>query len=430
MAKPQTFDIIAVSIPDNNVQMAVARLMVGADRYLSMQAALERVKAPTAVLFHNSDAREAEQHVAKLKSLGVSFRVVRSDDGTEDDDLMVMDEPTAATPAVRDKTADSEKSKLHAPPTGALSDLSAYSNASAQRPAAESMQDVIMRHRYGPRSDAGGGHSSGGHAGTGRGAAIGGLNALRQNEEKARRKSTIVSVILSTIVVMFAVLFYLAPKDSRRVSKITLPAGTENAKDSKKDQGKPQRDPTSNAHADRRGNVNNRQRQQADNYVDSARTSGENANADLEKQEAFYKIAISFNRYNIQAWHGLLQTYRSMDKPREARETEQEMVEIFGSEVNSISAAVTQFGELSDAYASDGGAYHVEYKTKKTAKDDILRDVFNMTRAVRNSCHCQNITIHAATPHNGKGLTVTSTAETPVHTLHDFSNRASITWDE
>jgi hypothetical protein len=436
--KPQKFDIIAVSIPDSNIQMAVARIMVGADKYLSMQAALERVKTPPVLLFKNTELKDAEQHIAKLKALSVGFRIVQAD-GTEDDSILRIDEPPEAVAAAEEPQNAED---------AAIAGILIPGGAPDPAPTV-SVQDAISHHHHSSDSHAGGnagdgftgfGSSSGwGHGGTGTryGAEIpiagSGLEHLRKSEAAAQKKSRWVSIAGAAVIVIFALLFFLLPKDNKfRVNKISIPgtvgvgkqdAGRENS--NSRDAGEPERQNSGDAESNKpRGSIDSRQKQQANNYVDSARAPG----SALDKQVAFYKIAISFNRYNLQAWHGLLQAYREMKNASEARATETQMSEIFGGEVNTVNAAVTQYGEIIDAYANESGSYRVEYKTKKTSREEIERDVFNLTRAIRNACNCHNISVYASTTGPGKGLIAHSTAATSVYTLPDFKRHASILW--
>jgi len=461
MAKGQTFDIFAVSIPDSNVQMAVARIMVGADRYLSMQAALDQVKAPPVLLFKNTELKDAEQHIAKLKALGVGFRVVRAD-GTDDDSIMSDDDlPGKPIKSV----GRGDKKEQPSAETAAISDILNSGDAYGAMPPIVSIQDAISHHHSKPhgaqtddahkgagaRGELTGFGSAGGRYGGandhGIRAGVGMLNDLKKSEAESQKKTRMVSIILASIVVVFALLFYLSSRDKKfNVKKITLPATaakTAAAKQQSDNKGgaerndaaaaTPEQQTADNAAAPerksadtdnkQRNSVNIRHKQEANNYLDSAKTNG----TDMDKQVAFYKIAISFNRYNLQAWYGLLQAYRDMGKLNEARATEAQMLEIFGNEVKSVNTAVSQFGELTDAYVNNSGTYRVEYKTKKSTRDEVLREVFNMTRAIRSACNCYNISIHASTG-PGKGLTANTTAETSAYTMPEFSRQADVIW--
>ena len=469
MGKPQTFDIIAVSIPDSNVQKAVARIMVGADRYLSMQDALDQVKAPPVLLFKGTELKDAEQHIAKLKALGVGFRIVRADDGADDDSIMRDDELPGSAPRKAGAT--------HGPLDAAHPDAAGGGNAWGAMPPVGSVMDAISHHHHPAQSGAsdskgkggrtgefsgfgsGGGGYGGGGGGYGINAGSGMIGDLKKSETASNKKNRLVSIIIAATLVIIALLFVLSENKKFNVKMIAFPSigggpkkqakqsggGADNSRtgeansatsperpfggvtpDPERQFNDPNAGPRPNANDNRRNNVNNRQKQQANNFIDSAKTSG----TALDKQIAFYKIAISFNQYNLQAWHGLLQAYREMNDAAEVRSTEAQMQEIFGEKVNSINAAVTQFGEIVDTYVNESGAYRVEYKTKKTSQEEILRDVFNLTRAVRNTCNCFNISVYASTGRPGNGLVVHSTSATSVHTLPEFSRQASILWFE
>ncbi|MDR2727525.1 MAG: hypothetical protein LBB56_00200 [Chitinispirillales bacterium] len=172
-----------------------------------------------------------------------------------------------------------------------------------------------------------------------------------------------------------------------------------------------------------RKEVSAQHKQQANDYVDSAKTTG----ADMESIVAFYKAAISFNPQNLAAWQGLLQAYRDLDKPADASRTEEQMRKIFGDRIESISLIVKPFGELTDTYINGDGAYRVEYKSNKRSKNDITRDVFLLTRAIRTVCSCEDISIYASTG-TGKGLLCHSGQNTSVHSMSAFSSQAQIIW--
>jgi len=462
MVKPQTFDIIAVSIPDSNVQKAVARIMVGADRYLSMQDALNQVKAPPVLLFKGTELKDAEQHIAKLKALGVGFRVVRAEDGEDDDSVMRDDDLPGAAP----RDAGAVKGPIDAAHSEANKGGNAWGSMPPVGPVG-SVMDAISHHHH-PQSAAsdnkngggrtgdfsgfgssGGGHGGGGGSGINAGSGM--IGNLKKSEAASNKRNRLVSIIMAATLVIIALLFVLSNEKKFNIKRITFPSltGGPKKKAAPSDGGKESdagKDGEANANASperpfggatpdperradaaqnekRRNSVNGRQKQQANNFIDSARTLGNSP----DKQVAFYKIAISFNQYNLQAWHGLLQTYRQMNDAAEISSTEAQMKAIFGEEVNSINSAVTQFGELVDTYTSESGAYRIEYKTKKTSQDEILRDVFNLTRAARNTCKCLNISVFASTS-PGNGMMVHSTAATSVYTLPEFKRQAHILW--
>jgi len=263
-----------------------------------------------------------------------------------------------------------------------------------------------------------------------------GLDKLAKIELESRKKSLMITALAVGVILVFGLIVLVLPKNNK-FSMSKSDALIKKVKTS--DASKPGQDDASTQSAQsvaapaaasaqqngdmRRDEVNSRQKQQANAFVDSAKAR----TGDKDACIAFYKIAISFNRYNLPAWQGLLQAYREQGRVGEANETLEQMTTIFGDQVMSVTALVKPFGNLLDAYMSGDGTYRVEYQTKKLAKDDVLREVFNMTRAVRSACSCRNISIYAATG-AGRGLLAHSKKETSVHTLSAFSQQAEIVW--
>jgi len=265
---------------------------------------------------------------------------------------------------------------------------------------------------------------------------IGRFQKAEQAEKKSSRKQTI--IVMSVFITIAVVLFLLPKEKNFAVKSADAPnqMNTKQEKTSKKEQNKKdgkrsktqkndsQNSVSGTSQSDARREVTTQQRHQANAYVDSARTLGSNPESII----AFYKLAISFNPQNLAAWQGLLQAYRDLGMDADARSTEEQMRKLFGERVESINLAVKPFGELIDTYINDG-TYRVEYRSSKRSKDDITRDVFLLTRAVRTVCSCENISIYASTG-TGKGLLSHSSPGTSVHSLSDFSNQAQIVWLE
>jgi len=264
------------------------------------------------------------------------------------------------------------------------------------------------------------------------GVRIGSLERAERSEKKSSRKQTI--IVMSVFITIAAVLFLLPREKNFSVqsSDSQTQINTKQQKSTNRGQGKrdsknaPQRAAAaenSTSQSGARGEVTTEQRRQANAYVDSARTLG----SDPESVVKFYKIAISFNQQNLAAWQGLLQAYRDLGREADVRGTEEQMRRIFGERIESIDLIVKPFGELIDTYINDDGTYRVEYKSNKRSKDDIKRDVFLLTRAVRTACSCENISIFASTG-TGRGLLSHSGPNTSVHSLSAFSKQAQIIW--
>jgi hypothetical protein len=262
------------------------------------------------------------------------------------------------------------------------------------------------------------------------------LDEIEKKEKASKRQSIIIVSILAGVFLIFGIIAYLTPDERKPSSQTTKPGAPAKGTAAPKPQadgrqGTAHTQSTSNTHTPpstpstppERTPVSNTQRQQANTFLDSAKSTQN----DMGKTIAFYKMAISFNKYNLQAWQGLLQAYRESNKSQEAAETEEQMIAIFGNEVNSVSALVKQFGELTDTYRSESGAYRVEYKTTKRSKNEILREIYTMARSVRSACNCQAISIYAITG-AGKGMIAHTTPETSIHSLSAFERGAEILW--
>ncbi|MGD9202337.1 MAG: hypothetical protein PVI26_12290, partial [Chitinispirillia bacterium] len=64
-------------------------------------------------------------------------------------------------------------------------------------------------------------------------------------------------------------------------------------------------------------------------YLDSAKQMSN----DISKAIKFYKIALSFNRYNLAAWQGLLKAYQKANMWPEAQATKKQIEDIFGNSI-------------------------------------------------------------------------------------------------
>ena len=64
-------------------------------------------------------------------------------------------------------------------------------------------------------------------------------------------------------------------------------------------------------------------------FVDSASAYNE----DYEMAISFFKLAISFNKYNYRAWYGLVNTYHSMNELDKEKKAKDEMEMLFGKNV-------------------------------------------------------------------------------------------------
>ena len=479
----QKIDLQVVSIPDHEAQLEIARIIVSGNHTISMQAAIEMAKNPPILLFHNMDVKDVKQYLNTFERLGIAFKVKILEDAPADthsdpakpaappehaaaenpqesagahknrqptDDPQPDDPPEPANARrdhhVSDDSQESADTNLANQPADGpqvdddamqeFADIKAHNStvdrngdgdAAPATPSTPADQDHTAHPLHTPlyaASSAGSAH--------GRQMASGirvghiGIDELAKKEEASRKKSLMITSIAIGILIILGITTLFLPKNSRGIVSKTAPVA---AKKDKKSAAKSYKSapapaaPTQQNSDRQRNSVSNQQKQQSSAYVDSAKTGA----IDKENCIAFYKLAISFNRYNLPAWQGLLQAYREQGREAEANETLEQMTSVFGNEVMSVTALIKPFGDLMDAYMTSDGTYRIEYRTRKLAKDDVLREVFNMTRAVRSACSCKNISIYASTG-TGKGLLAHSTQEMSVHTLSAFSKQAEIIW--
>ncbi len=133
-------------------------------------------------------------------------------------------------------------------------------------------------------------------------------------------------------------------------------------------------------------------------YVDSAVHA-----ADLMKRINFYKVALSFNRYNLDAWFGLINAYKEAGMIKQALDAEKQMQALFGEDIDQVHSIVGRFGRLIDVAGPNDGIYRVTYKTAKGSKSELEKETFLLARALRPNCDCTTLILYASTT-KGAGL--------------------------
>lgn len=105
-----------------------------------------------------------------------------------------------------------------------------------------------------------------------------------------------------------------------------------------------------------------------------------------------YRIALSFNRKNIDAWYGLLNCYKEHSMTKEIQETEAEMRKLFGPHIFSVHKMVSPYGALEE-YTDSKSATFLRYSSFDSA--DPLLDIYKIALSVSNVCKGKKITIYA-----------------------------------
>ncbi len=159
--------------------------------------------------------------------------------------------------------------------------------------------------------------------------------------------------------------------------------------------------------------------------ADSARASG----GDIERAIKFYRIALSFNRRNSDAWYGLIGAYRSAAMDSEAAHAESEMKEEFGDDILSIQRIVAPYGAVEHYERGHDGTFRLKYVSEKRGRAQLVGDTYLIMRALRLECGCSAISLYAATG-EGSGLLAHLKTEPFPLSLGAYESRATISYLE
>ncbi|MBD3321450.1 MAG: hypothetical protein GF350_10195, partial [Chitinivibrionales bacterium] len=177
------------------------------------------------------------------------------------------------------------------------------------------------------------------------------------------------------IVVLFVVgllfYFYSRSSDTYRVSKngpLKMETGKSSGENSRKKAGKKTDRPgKKNSHQTTAGNnPSPAQKSRATAYTDSAK-----AGVDILTSIKFYKIAISFNKYNIDAWYGLINAYSEVGMVQERQAARSEMRELFGNNVFSLTGIIKRFGQPGEIFRAEDGLLRIQYLSREREEEAL-----------------------------------------------------------
>lgn len=365
------YTLTVTSIKNDRAKMIIARQLAH-DPAISLQNALTIVEKPPFVLLKNLTPNELQYQSKQLHHLGVKFTITEQSPEKNNQPLPVSlpgtDSQIKATPAIfkekREQTVIHEHSKKSAP--------------------------LI-------RTDA---------------------------PVPDKKKSYLIfSAAGMLLVLMLIVAEFITSRNQKHYAlnkKILITSKSTDTSDSEKSTKKNSKQ---NSEKRSREEISSKSEHESHLWVDSAKTCGD----DYLKAINFYKIAISFNKYNMHAWFGLINTYRSAGMSEEMRQTREQMEKIFGSSVFSVSEAVKPFGELLDVYTTEADAFRVEYRTAQNSEQSILSHIYTLAKAFRETCNCKTVSIFATTA-PGKGMIVHFNKEASLSSLAAFKKEATITF--
>lgn len=164
---------------------------------------------------------------------------------------------------------------------------------------------------------------------------------------------------------------------------------------------------------------------ESNNYSDSAEMFIDDPDAMIK----FYKIAISINRKNFNAWNGLVNAYANEGMTKEAYEAKEEMKKIFGDEMFSVEKLVRPYGKLISFNQGKGGQCRLEYRSKSKKKVDLESESFNLLRSLNTSLGCGKYSLYASTG-KGKGLLVRYDHSAFPNTFSDYLLKSQMSFIE
>ncbi len=371
------YDIVIVKISRPQIKKVLAHHLA-ADPSVSLQKALSLLDNLPVAYMKNLSVKELEATRAKLDKMGVHCRVVESRnplDGKDDDAVSRQDTSPANEAKREEPKAAGRKTKEGSVHPG---QRVAFTGITANHP--ESRQ-----------------------------------------QKTAKKMPRLVNLLLLLVIVAVVSMVIIVGKNKTIKIRSTGPLLSKTGKGNKKSETirrRPSRDVTDAADEkdERKGAGEDRrkmpisptQKKSSESYADSAVMTGN----DYTRAIKFYKIAISFNRYNLRAWQGLLVTYRNARMWKEAEEIKNRMAELFQEETFSIGEIIEPYGMLSGFNRDPHGVCRIEYRSNAVKRAFLEKETFDIIRALTAHAACQSIALYAATG-RGKGMLV----RIPVHSF-------------
>jgi hypothetical protein len=177
---------------------------------------------------------------------------------------------------------------------------------------------------------------------------------------------------------------------------------------------------SSGSELSKRKNISAGDKKNSSAMCDSAKDTGNNTTMLIN----FYKIAISFNKYNLDAWFGLLDAYKSAGRIGECQQTENQMKELFGDKVFDISSQVKRFGEIEDLFENENGVLVIKYRSPEPL-DRIQERVYSLVKILRSNAGYQSVSIEIAGV-KAERMLVHVRPGMEIATFADFKKNASV----
>lgn len=211
-------------------------------------------------------------------------------------------------------------------------------------------------------------------------------------QQKKTTQPIAVSITLVAVVTVFALIAFnqkSAPRD------FTMPDNTLTKKGSSSSHSAPSQQ--------YRSPSKNQNERNADTFLDSADQKCISNGIDSEQ---LYRFAISYNRYNKDAWFGLLNCYRSIGKYIEAQKVEKEMRELFGDSILDPKLFPEEYGVI-EAIEFKNGAVSLVYKTNEQDIRILYSELFQIVKRYGSMGKYNSMTT-LVKQKNGSGIFITT----------------------
>lgn len=422
------YDIILLKIENNRSKQILAR-QIASDPSISLQKAFILLNSLPYTYMKNAEEKQVKQIVTQLHELGVVHKIVES--ASVSDKLGVflapVDESAAIVPESgididkSDNTGERDEKEVDSTGTatesGTIHDNNGKKYTQAKQP---SMLKTEQRKRSEYRVS---------HLKTSSGKSTG--------SKKNRLRTVLLTLCIITV---FAAMMYYAQINRKYVINSTMrlkkkphgqkyasstlekhTAGTLTERSGK--DGLPREYRQNEYRKESRKKVSFSQKQMSQTLVDTAHAYRD----DYQKAIRFYRIALSYNEYNLQAWYGLIGALKYAQKWDEAAKAQQRMIELFGEDIFSIKEIVEPYGSLCDYSVDNTGSCRIEYSSLAVKRSVLENETFFLVRALSARNSYTVISIYASTG-NGSGMLVRIKGQPVPHTISEYRNRASITY--
>jgi tetratricopeptide (TPR) repeat protein len=385
------YDLVIIKLTKPHLKQVIAH-QLAADPSISLQKALSLLDNLPIIYMKELSIKELEEATYQLNKLGVVCRAVESENPI--DKLGKREIPEEESAKVSVEQIDTQKAP----------------EFKQERPSVGRVFKRVMFSSSGAR-----------------------VKPVEKEKPKEKKKNTLANILLAGgIIVGVIIIFIIGKNKTFKIQSIRPLVSKTDKGQSKKKPGRTSRKNFSKDHKEQKESEKKKQKPVAPSqiksselHIDSAAQSGN----DYERAIKFYKIAISFNQYNLKAWQGLLATYRSALMRKEAEETEKRMAELFSENVFSIEKIVEPYGVLTNYVRDANGICRIEYRSQSTKRHKLEKETYFLIRALTAQENCISVSLYASTG-KGKGMLVRISTDVFPSKLSDYIKRASISFIE